>query len=80
MMKQRDIRDLVHTSPFKPFRLHLVDGKSLRVPHTDFVLISSELVVVATELPNAVPGDINLIPYENITRVEVLPHASRKAA
>jgi len=44
------------------------------------VLISSELVVVATELPNSVPGDINLIPYENIARIEMLPRTSRKAA
>jgi hypothetical protein len=80
MMKQKDIRDLVHTSPFKPFRLHLVDGKSLRVPHPDFVLATAELAVVATELPDGVPGDVNLIPYENIARVEMLPRRTRKAA
>ncbi|MEO5804351.1 MAG: hypothetical protein ABIR24_12560 [Verrucomicrobiota bacterium] len=80
MMKPKDIRDLVHTSPFKPFRLHLMDGKNLRVPHPDFVLVTPELVVVATELPDGVPGDVNLLPYESIARVEMLPRRTRKAA
>ena len=80
MFTPKDMRDLVQASPFKPFRLHLEDGKSLRVPHPDFMLVSQELVVVATELPNATPGDINLIPYENIARVEMLPRRTRKAA
>jgi hypothetical protein len=78
-MTQKDIRDLVHQSPFKPFRLHLVDGKDMRVPYPDFALVSAEYVVVASELPGGVPGGINLVPYEHIVRVEILP-AKRKAA
>ena len=78
-LTQRDIRDLVHQSPFKPFRLHLADGKDMRVPHPDFALVSAEYVVVASELPGGVPGGINLVPYEQIVRVEMLP-ARRKAA
>ena len=73
------MRDLVQNDPFKPFRLHLADGKSLRVPHPDFVLVGSELLVVATELPKCIPGGINLIPYENIARVEMLPRRIPKS-
>lgn len=79
-MKQKDIRDLVHFNPFKPFRLHLVDGKDLRVPHPDFALVTAGYVVVANELPGGVPGEINLVPYEKIARVEMLPRKLRKAA
>ena len=79
-MTQKDVRDLVHHSPFKPFRLHLVDGKALRVPHPDFALVAAEYVVVANELPNGVPGEINLVPYESISRVEMLPRKNSKAA
>ena len=71
---------MVHYQPFKPFRLHLVDGKDLRVPHPDFALVAADYVVVAHELPGGVPGEINLVPYENITRVEMLPRKLRKAA
>ena len=79
-MNAKDIRDLIRVSPFKPFRLHLADGKSLRVSHPDFVIASPELAVVANELPQGVPGELNLIPYENIVRVELLPRKAAKAA
>ncbi len=79
-MTQKDIRDLVRQSPFKPFRLHLADGKDLRVPHPDFALITADYVVVANELPGGVPGEVNLIPYEHIARIEMLPRKTRKAA
>jgi len=78
-LTQRDIRDLVHQSPFKPFILRLADGKDMRVPHPDFALVSAEYVVVASELPGGVPGGINLVPYEHIVRMEMLP-SKRKAA
>jgi hypothetical protein len=79
-VKQKDVRDILHQTPFQPFRLHLAHGKDLRVPHQDFVLATAEYVVVANELPGGIPGDINLIPYEHIARVEMLPRKLRKAA
>jgi hypothetical protein len=79
-MTKQDVRDLLQTSPFKAFRLHLADGKSLPVPHPDFVLVTAEYLVVANALPGGVPGDVNLIPYEHIVRVEMLPRKARKAA
>ena len=80
VMTLKDIRDLFHSSPFKPFRLHLVDGKDLRVPHPDFALVTASYVVVANELPNGVPGEINLVPYKNIARVQMLARKVRRAA
>ena len=79
-MTPKGIRALIHFSPFKPFRLHLVDGKDLRVPHPDFALVTAEYVVVANELPGGVPGEVKLVPYEHIARVELLPRKLRKAA
>jgi hypothetical protein len=79
-MSQQDIRDLVRQSPFQPFRLHLDDGKDLRVPHQDFALITAAYVVIANEFPGGVPGPINIIPYEHIVRVEMLPHRDNQAA
>ena len=76
----KDIRELVHASPFKPFRLHLADGKSMRVPHPDFILVGVEQIAVAKELPQGVPGELSLIPYEHIVRVEMLSRKAGKAA
>ena len=79
-MTAKNLRDLIQNQPFQPFRLHLSDGKDLRVPHPDFALVALEYVVVANELPQGVPGDINIIPYEHIARIEMLPAKRRKAA
>jgi hypothetical protein len=79
-MTKNNLRDLVHQNPFKPFRLHLADGKDLRVPHPDFALVASDHVAVASETSDGQPGNINLIPYEHIVRVEMLPTKVRRAA
>ena len=79
-MTAKDLRDLIHTSPFNPFRLHLADGNRMRVPHPDFVLVTAEDLVVAKELPGGVPGNIYLVPYEHIVRVELLPREKAKTA
>ncbi len=79
-VKRENIRGLVQLGPFKPFRLHLVDGKDLRVPHPDFALLTAEYLAVANELPGGMPGDVNLIPYENIARVEMLPRRQGKSS
>ncbi len=80
MVKMKDIRDLIHVAPFLPFRLHLADGKSLPVSHPDFVIVGGDLVVVANELPNGSPGELNFLPCEHIVRIEMAPRRTRKAA
>jgi len=77
-MTKNNLRDLVHQIPFKPFHLHLADGKDLRVPHPDFALVAADYVVVANESASGQPGNINLIPYEHIVRVEMLPGKVRR--
>lgn len=79
-MKQKDMRFVIRTSPFKTFRLHLADGKSLRAPHPDFVMAGSSHVVIATENPDGAPGELNIVPYEAIVRLEHLAGRTRKAA
>ena len=77
--KQKDVRDFIVQSPFKPFMLHLADGKSLRVPHPDFVIASPDMAVVARELPGGMPGEVSFVPYEHIVRVELLPKQTAPA-
>ena len=33
----QEIRDLVRRAPFSPFVVHLADGRTLAVPHPDFI-------------------------------------------
>ncbi len=38
-MKAR-IRELIHAVPFKPFVIHMTNGREYRIDHPDFVLAS----------------------------------------
>lgn len=44
------LRSLRDASPFRPFTIHLAGGRSLRIPHRDFVSVS--------------PGGRTLIVYQ----------------
>jgi hypothetical protein len=79
-MTQEDLRGLIHREPFQPFRLHISDGKSLRVPHPDFILAGKHHVAIASETPSGSPGELNFVSYEHISRLELLPPKLRKAA
>jgi hypothetical protein len=43
------IREVLHRQPFEPFLIHLADGRSLPVPHQDFVALMPERVFVGAE-------------------------------
>ena len=36
-MHAEAIKELLRTAPFAPFQVHVVDGKSYRIDHPDFV-------------------------------------------
>lgn len=40
------VRDALHKHPFEPFSIRLADGRSLRVPHPDFVALTPRRVIV----------------------------------
>ena len=40
------IRDALHKQPFEPFVIRLADGRSLPVPHPDFVAVGKRRIVV----------------------------------
>lgn len=48
-MNLQGIRDALHKQPFRPFRISLADGRSLFVPHPDFVAVGKHLVIVFDE-------------------------------
>ena len=40
------VRDALHAQPFSPFTIRLADGRSLYVPHPDFVALTPRRVIV----------------------------------
>ena len=47
MLNLQTIRDRLHQAPFRPFYIHLSDGRRTRVEHPDFVAIGGNVVFVA---------------------------------
>lgn len=41
-MDPNAIREAVHAAPFRPFRLHLADGRVLTIPHPEFIWITPQ--------------------------------------
>lgn len=39
-MNAEKLRDVLHATPFRPFVIHLADGRQCRVRHPDFLAIS----------------------------------------
>jgi hypothetical protein len=52
-MTINSLRELLHAAPFKPFTIHLADGRSVKVPHPDFITVTgagrTAIVASATE-------------------------------
>ncbi len=40
------IREALHKQPFEPFSISLADGRSLPVPHPDFVAVHPRRIIV----------------------------------
>ena len=38
-MMPKDLRQLYEATPFEPFRIHMASGKSVDVPHPEFMLL-----------------------------------------
>jgi hypothetical protein len=43
------VREVLHKQPFEPFAIRLADGRSLPVPHPDFVAVGRRRIVVLAD-------------------------------
>ena len=39
-MTTEQFREMLHQQPFRPFMIHMVDGRTFEVAHPDFVALS----------------------------------------
>ncbi|MGA2257548.1 MAG: hypothetical protein ABSG53_23045 [Thermoguttaceae bacterium] len=50
-MRIGEIRDMLRKQPFRPFDIHLADGREFPIEHVDFLLVSrSERSTVVADL------------------------------
>jgi hypothetical protein len=70
------LRKTLQAQPFRPFRLHMGDGRSLRVSHPDFVWIppeGSRTVIVSTG-----GDDFEIVDMMLVVSIEVGNGARRR--
>jgi len=64
-MDFEEIRDRIRGPGFRPFRLHLSDGRAFDVPHPEFIAASTRVVAVLSET-----GPSELIDLAHIVSLE----------
>ncbi len=70
-MKVEKLREIMHAAPFQPFTIHIADGRSVHVPHPDFIAImgTGRAVIVTTPIEQSPSHFIIDVPM--ITQLEV---------
>jgi hypothetical protein len=67
-MTAEQLRALREANPFRPFTIHLADGRTLAVPHRDFVSLSpSGRIVIVYQANDA----FNVVDLYLVTDLEV---------
>jgi hypothetical protein len=70
-MKLEQLRDAMHATPFQPFTIHTADGRSVHVPHPDFIaLMGNGRGAVVTSPRNVSPSYL-VIDVPLIAQLEI---------
>lgn len=73
-MRVSEIRETLRKQPFRPFRIHLADGRQFPIDHVDFLLISrSERSIVVADLN----GGYEIIDPMLVTSLSVLEETAK---
>lgn len=73
-MRIEEIRKVQRTQPFRPFRLHLADGREFLVSHSEFIWTSHDN---RTVIVDDVEGGIEILDCMLVTSVSIPPARSR---
>jgi hypothetical protein len=76
-MTIEQLRNMQQTVPFRPYRIHLADGRQFEVPHRDFLSHSPTGRTVIVYGPNESFSVLDLLL---VTELEVLPVTQAGAA
>jgi len=74
-----DLRQLLQADPFRPFRVHLNDGRHFDVLHPEFMGISRSTVTIAVPSNGEEAHHQAIIQVRNITSIEPLSEAQQQS-
>jgi hypothetical protein len=70
-MKVQRLREVMHAAPFQPFTIHVADGRSLPVPHPDFIAIMGSGRSIVITSPTEKTPSYSIVDVPLITELEV---------
>jgi len=70
-MTTERIRSLYQARPFKPFTIHLADGRQVPVVHHEFMMLGPSGRTVVVQQPDET---LNIIDPLLVTDLEILPN------
>ncbi|HEX8297400.1 MAG TPA: hypothetical protein VF593_13935 [Chthoniobacteraceae bacterium] len=63
-----ELRRLLHAAPFRPFNLHMADGRAFKIGHPEVVMVTKKGIVVVQDDA----GYVDLLPGFLITGLKGL--------
>ena len=76
-MPIEQVRNMYQAVPFKPFVLHLADGRNVPVVHHDFIIASPSGRTVIVYQPDE---SFNIIDLHLVTDLELKPEIAQNAS
>jgi hypothetical protein len=76
-MTAEQLRAMREANPFRPFTIHLADGRTLDVPHRDFVSLSPSGRIIIVYQPN---DAFNVVDLYLVTDLEIKAPADSTGA
>jgi len=76
-MRHEQIRELLRSQPFRPFTIHLPEGRTVEVVHHDFALLSPDGRTLIAYGPDS---SFNMIDVMLIASIQVGPPAAQTPA
>jgi hypothetical protein len=64
-------REVLHAAPFQPFTIHVADGRSLPVSHSDFIAIMPDGETIIVVAPKEKKPSFAIVDVPLITQLEV---------
>jgi len=72
-MRPNDLLELTRRQPFAAFRIHVTDGTTYDVRHSDQIIVLRSRAVLAAGEKEGVPDRLEHVALVHIVRIEELP-------
>jgi hypothetical protein len=75
-MKTEALSELHQARPFRPFVIHMADGRSFPIPHSEFLAYDPEGSVAIVLRSN---GSFSILDLDSITELEAMAANGKKS-